>query len=196
MRIINLALLAVLALPQTSCSVFAFHTEEREVSQFKSIDISGLAEVFITNAKTQGIVVKVSGMPISDVITRVDEGTLVVSTNGYHSGESVKVYVNYVQLNSIHIAGSAEVTGTNTLVADDLLLTTGDSGDIKNLEIKADHLTVRINDSGNADLNVDVLTLDVLMNDAGDLSIQGKAKTQNIRSNSSRGTLNNANLNY
>lgn len=196
MRIINLALLAVLALQQTSCSVFASHTEEREVSQFKSIDISGLAEVFITNAKTQGIVVKVSGMPISDVITRVDEDTLVVSTNGSHSGESVKVYVNYVQLNSIHITGSAEVTGTNTLVADDLLLTTGDSGDIKNLDIKADHLTVRINDSGNADLNVDVFTLDALMNDAGDLSIQGKAKTQNIRSNRSRGTLNNANLNY
>jgi hypothetical protein len=195
MRIINLALLAVLALLQTSCSVFASHTEEREVSKFKSIDISGLAEVFITNAKTEGVVVKVSGMPISDVITRVDEGTLIVSTNGYHSGESVKVYVNYVQLNSIHITGSAEVTGTNTLVADELLLTTGDSGDINSLDIKAHHLTVRINDSGNADLNVDVVTLDVLMNDAGDLSIRGKAKTQNIRSNGSRGTLNNANLN-
>jgi len=196
MRIINLALLAVLALLQTSCSVFASQTEEREVAQFKSIDISGLAEVFITNAKTQGIVVKVSGMPISDVITRVDEGTLVVSTNGYHSGESVKIYVNYVQLNSIHISGSAEVTGTNTLVADELLLTTGDSGDIKSLDIKSHHLTVSINDSGNADLNVDVVTLDVLMNEAGDLSIRGKAKTQNIRSNGSRGTLNNANLNY
>ena len=195
MRIINLALLAVLALLQTSCSVFASHTEEREVSKFKSIDISGLAEVFITNAKTEGVVVKVSGMPISDVITRVDEGTLIVSTNGYHSGESVKVYVNYVQLNSIHITGSAEVTGTNTLVADELLLTTGDSGDINSLDIKAHHLTVRIKDSGNADLNVDVVTLDVLMNDAGDLSIRGKAKTQNIRSNGSRGTLNNANLN-
>ena len=171
-------------------------TECREVEPFTALKISGLAEVIITQADQQKLLVKVSGMPITDVITKVENGTLVITTQGFHRGESVQVFVNYNQLNSIGTSGSAELTSTNILNTQKLLIKTNGAGDIKNLALKADTLTVSINGSGNANLDVEVKNIDIEMNDAADLSIRGTANRQNIRSNSSRGTLSNAYLSY
>ena len=204
MKLIITTILFVLVLLQTACAVYGTEEEIRDVKTFKSLDISGLAEVFITQAGTQAdsqagtqnIVVKVSGMPITDVITRVEQDTLFVTTKGFHQGESVKVYVTYVHLENITTSGSAELTGTNTLHADALLITTAAASDIKRLKIMANNLSVSINGAGNADLDVEVESIDIVMNGAGDLSVEGSAKIQKIRSNSSRGTLNNSNLAY
>lgn len=193
--IIKLILLSFVLL-QTACSVFASQTESREVEKFTALKISGLAEVIITQANEQKLVVKVSGMPITDVVTTVENETLTITTKGFHRGESVQVFVNYSQLNSISTSGSAELTSTNTLNTQHMSITTNGAGDIKDLTIKADTLKVSINDSGNAHLDVDVNDIEIEMNDAGDLSIQGVTKRQNIRSNASRGTLSNGNLAY
>ena len=196
MKIIITTLLLVIALLQTSCAVYGTKEEVREVARFSALDISGLAEVFITQADTQEIMVKVSGMPMTDVITRVEDGTLFITTQGFHRGESVQVYVTYVHLEEISTSGSAELTGTNILNADSLLITTAAAGDIKSLEIAANSLLVNINGAGNADLDVELESIDIVMNGAGDLSVKGSSKLQKITSNNSRGTLNNSNLDY
>jgi hypothetical protein len=193
--IIKLIVLS-LALIQVACSVFASQTESREVGKFTALEVSGLAEVIITQASKQKLEINVSGMPITDVVTKVENETLIITTKGFHRGESVKVYVNYNQLSSISTSGSAELTGTNTLNTKQMLVTTKGAGDIKDLTIKADKLTVSINGSGNANLDVYVESIAIEMNDAGDLSIQGIAKQQHITSNGSRGTLSNADLAY
>jgi hypothetical protein len=181
---------------QIACSVFVPQTESREVEKFTALQISGLAEVILTQANEQKLVVKVSGMPITDVVTTVENETLIITTKGFHSGESVQVFVHYNQLNSISTSGSAELTSTNTLNAQHMSITTNGAGDIKNLTIKADTLKVSINGAGNANLDVDVESIAMEMNGAGDLDIKGIAKQQHITSNSSRGTLSNADLVY
>ncbi|WP_019028535.1 GIN domain-containing protein [Colwellia piezophila] len=196
MKLFIKALLLSLALLQTACSVFESQTESREVARFTALAVSGLAEVIITQGEQQALLVKVSGMPISDVVTTVENETLLITTKGFHRGESVQVFVNYNQLYSISTSGSAELTGTNTLNTKEMLITTNGAGDIKSLAIKADTLTVSINGAGNANLDVDVESIDIEMNDAGDLKVQGIAKRQNIRSNGSHGTLTNADLTY
>lgn len=189
-------LLLALALMQTACSTFVSQTESRDVEKFTDLKISGLAEVIITQADQQELIVKVSGMPITDVVTTVEGETLVITTKGFHRGESVQVFVNYNLLNRIEISGSAELSGMNTLNTKQMLIKTGGAGDIKNLSINADTLTVSINGAGNADLDVEVESIDIEMNDAGDLTIQGIARLQKIRSNGSNGTLDNTNLVY
>jgi hypothetical protein len=185
-----------LALLQISCSAFVPQTESRAVAKFTALEISGLAEVIITQSSKQKLVVKVSGMPITDVITKVENETLIITTKGFHSGESVQVFVHYTQLKSIRTSGSAELTGTNTLNTQQMIVTTNGAGDIKDLAIKADTLNVSINGSGNANLDVEVESIVMEMNDAGDLNIQGIAKQQHLTSSSSRGTLSNADLAY
>jgi hypothetical protein len=196
MNYIIKAIVLSFVLIQTACSVFESQTESREVDKFTALKISGLVEVIITQANEQKLVVQVSGMPIADVVTTVENETLIITTKGFHRGESVQVFVHYNQLNSISTSGSAELTSTNTLNTQYMNITTNGAGDIKDLTIKADTLKVSINDSGNAHLDVDVNDIEIEMNDAGDLSIQGVTKRQNIRSNASRGTLSNGNLAY
>jgi hypothetical protein len=196
MNYIIKAIVLSFVLIQTACSVFESQTESREVDKFTALKISGLVEVIITQANEQKLVVQVSGMPIADVVTTVENETLIITTKGFHRGESVQVFVHYNQLNSISTSGSAELTSTNTLNTQYMNITTNGAGDIKDLTIKADTLKVSINDSGNAHLDVDVNDIEIEMNDAGDLSIQGVTKRQNIRSNASRGTLSNSNLAY
>jgi hypothetical protein len=181
---------------QGACSAFLSQTEFREVEKFTALEISGLAEVIITQASEQKVEIIVSGMPITDVVTKVENETLIITTKGVHRGESVQVFVNYNQLNSISASGSAELTGTNTLNTQQMLVTTNSAGDIEDLTIKADKLTVSINGNGNANLDVEVDSIDIQMNDAGDLNIQGIAKSQQLISNSSRGTLSNTDLAY
>lgn len=196
MKMIIPATILSLVLSLVSCSVIGSETEMRDVESFNALKVSGLAEVFITQSQEERIKVVVSGMPISDVLTQVEGGTLLVTTQGFHSGESVEVYVNYLQLNSIKTSGSAELTGTNKLIGEKLTLTTSGAGDIKDLDIEVDSLIVSINGAGNADLDVNVQLVEIEMNGAGDLDIQGVAREQRIKSNSSRGTLDNGNLDY
>jgi len=196
MKYILKSIVISIVLLQTACSVFVSQTESREVGEFTALEISGLAEVIITQASKQSLVVKASGMPITDVITKVENGTLIITTKGFHQGESVQVFLSYNQLNSITTSGSAELTGTNTLNTQEMKVTTNGAGDIKDLAIKAGSVMVSINGSGNANLDVEVDSILIEMNDAGDLSIQGVAKQQHLTSNSSRGTLSNANLDY
>jgi hypothetical protein len=194
MKYVSKSIILSFVLLQAACSVFSSQTELRELDKFSALEVSGLAEVIITQADTQKIEVRVSGMPITDVITKVENDILVITTKGFHRGESVKVFVNYNQLNSISVSGSAEVTGTNILNTRQMIVTTNRAGDIKDLVIKADNLIVNINGAGNANLSVEVEYVSIEMNDAGDLKIRGIAKNQKIVSNGSRGTLSNANL--
>ena len=141
---------------QSACSGFVTQTESREVGKFIALEVSGLAEVIITQANEQKLLIKVSNMPLTDVVTYIENETLIITTKGFHRKESVQVFVHYNQLNSISTSGSAELTATNTLNTQQMLITTNGAGDIKNLAIKADKLIVSINGSGNANLDVEV----------------------------------------
>lgn len=196
MKYIIQLIILILVLLQSACSGFVTQTESREVGKFIALEVSGLAEVIITQANEQKLLIKVSNIPLTDVVTYIENETLIITTKGFHRKESVQVFVHYNQLNSISTSGSAELTATNTLNTQQMLITTNGAGDIKNLAIKADKLIVSINGSGNANLDVEVENIAMEMNDAGDLSIQGIAKQQRIVSNGSRGTLSNANLVY
>jgi hypothetical protein len=196
MKSIIKSLVLSLVLTQTACSVFVPQTESRVVESFTALKVSGLAEVIITQSDRPQLFLEVSGMPMSDVITKVVNNTLIITTKGFHSGESAQVFVHYNQLNSIAISGAAQLIGTNILNTQQLTITTDNAGDIKNLAIKADTLVVKINGAGNAHLKVEVESIDIEMNNSGDLNVQGVAKRQNVRSNSSRGTLSNTDLAY
>ncbi|MDK1287648.1 GIN domain-containing protein [Pseudoalteromonas umbrosa] len=180
----------------SGCANFAYQQEIKEVKDFDSIIVGGLAEVFIAQSDHQKIQVLARGMPIEDVITHSENGTLTVTTQGYQSGESVKVYVTYKQLRNIKTSGSATLTGENQLIAEHITIVTTGPGDITSLSLAAKQLSVQTNDTANANLVVQVENSNIEMNDTGDLDIRGVANQQQLRSNVSRGTLNNTQLKF
>jgi hypothetical protein len=158
MKYIIKSIILSLALIQTDCSTFVSQTESREVGKLTALEISGLTEIIITQASKQKLIIKLSGIPITDVVTKIENETLMITTKGFHRGESVQVFVNYNQLNRISTSGSAELTITDTLNTQQMLVTTNGDRDIKDLVIKADKLRVSLNGT---ETPISMLTLKV-----------------------------------
>ncbi len=150
-------------------------TEERSLPPFHTLAVSGLAVVYLSHGETGKARLTVSGMPIEDVITRVEGGVLTVTTRGQHNGESIKVYVSSPALKAISVDGAGILYSENTL--------------------RADRLEISLLGNGAAKLDVDARNLKVNMN-GGDLELTGKARRYEVFNleNSSHGRLLNSDL--
>ena len=175
-------------------ALFSLEKEDRDVDEFHIVDAGGLAEVYLEPGNEVKVRVEVRRIEFDDVITEVEDGVLLVSTVGNHSGETVRVYVTYTQLDGVHVRGAAEIHGDGVVEASHVKVSTNGAGDIKSLQVKAERLDININNSGNARIEVDTESLFVEMRDAGDLRITGKTGRQSVRSFNSRGSLNNGRL--
>lgn len=144
-------------------------TETRQISGFHSLQVSGLAEVYLREGQASDVKLVVSGMPMADVVVTTADSVLNICTRGSHNGESVKAYVNYVTLRSVAVADAAILSGESI--------------------IKTDRLSISVFDAGDATLAVDVNNLTVALEEAGNLTITGKANEQEIRSVGVDGTL-------
>lgn len=144
-------------------------TETRQIDGFHSVNIAGLAEVYLREGPPSDVKVVVSGMPVTDVVVTTADSVLNICTKGSHNGESVKAYVNYVTLRSVAVADAAILSGESI--------------------IKTDRLSISVTDAGDATLAVDVNNLTVALEEAGNLTITGKANVQEIRSVGEDGTL-------
>lgn len=143
--------------------------EERPVGEFHSLVVSGLAEVILRHGPLQPANVEVSGMPAEDVIVSTENKVLTIGTNGQHNGESVKVYINCRALESIKVTDAAKLVSHHM--------------------IKTNKLSISVIDAGTATVEVDVDDLQIALQNAGDLTISGKAKKQNVKEVGEQGTL-------
>ncbi len=148
--------------------------KEMELTTFHSIEVSGLAQVYIKQGLHPYAVIKVSGMPVDKVKVKVEGDVLMISTPGNYSGESVKIHIVYTEVDSLLVMDAAEVFSEGA--------------------IKTSTLEVTVLDAGNAKLEVDVSLLKVQMSDSADLTLSGYAKKQKILSKSKKGTLTNLGL--
>lgn len=148
--------------------------EERNLKGFHTVNVSGLAKVYLTQATNEGARIEVSGMPVDDLVIAVQDSILRVETRGTHNGEIVKVFVNYRSLKSIHVGDAAELHSVNTVVAD--------------------NLSIAVQDAGDADLAVNVTNLEVALKESRNLKVTGKAKHQVVHSVGEQGHLDDSGL--
>ena len=138
--------------------------EERPIDEFKHLEVDGLAIVYLSRGETETAKVKVSGMPIEDLITENRGDTLLITTRKEHSelsvsGEEIKVSISAPGLKSISVRGAAEL--------------------YTNDPISSDQLDVFVAEVGAAWLEVEVMTLRMYL-EGGDLTIKGKAEEEFI----------------
>lgn len=148
--------------------------EMRPVSEFQIIRVGGLVHVVVHAGVEEAISIRASGISLRDVVTRVDDGLLLVTTRGQHNSESVHIDVTYRRLTEIHTSGSATITSAGP--------------------IRTDTLEVFLDEAGDARLEVDVDHLHIDMRGAGNLYVTGRTKTQRVVSHGSAGSLNNVSL--
>jgi hypothetical protein len=143
--------------------------EAVSVKGFSSLNVSGLAQVYLEQTGSEGARLEVKGMPIEDVLVFVQDSVLNVRTKGEHNGESVKVYVNCISLNTIVVAGASILKTVNTF--------------------NGDNVTVHVKDHGDASMDVDLNNLTVKLKHGGNLKVTGKTKTRSIESIGEDGSL-------
>ncbi|MFS1526010.1 head GIN domain-containing protein [Microbulbifer sp. 2304DJ12-6] len=172
------SLFAVLAtLLMTGCPLMADiagSSEVRTLGDFNRIEVGGLTNVVLVHGAGSSAEVKAAGIELEDIITEVTDGILKVDTRGFHSGESIRIIVTYSQLESVKTAGSSTVKSDGP--------------------ISADKFKVIITGNGDADLELNVASVEAYMSGGGNLRLTGKAGAQKIISRGSNGSLNNAGL--
>jgi hypothetical protein len=171
----NLLIAALLTISATACAVNPFATtESRETEPFTKIVVGGLVNVEVKQGEQEGIEISAFGIAMHDIVTSVDGDTLTLLTKGNHSGESISIEVTYKNLQAVKTSGAATIKTDGPIIAE--------------------MFRVEIFDSGDANLELDVVDLTIEMQDNGNLSLSGRAAAQNIKSYGGGGRLNNSRL--
>ena len=159
-------------------------TEDRHVSDFHGIDVSGPYDVTLTQGKTESVKVEAPEDVIRHVTTEVENGILKIydDRHNFHWGDlfshhkKIMVYVTIKDVNSIVVSGSGDVTFHNGLHADKMNLHVSGSGDVDgDLEVKS--LETSISGSGDVKLTGHAETSAVRVSGSGDYSARGLITT-------------------
>ena len=134
----------------------AQESEIRDVGAFKGVRTGEAIDVYLTKGKKESVKVEVKGIDLEDVETKVSGGELKVElASGRFRNHNVKVYVTYVNLQSISASSAASIYGEGI--------------------IKSQNLDIRVTSAADIDLTVDAIELNLSVSSSGDLDVKGQA---------------------
>jgi hypothetical protein len=150
-------LLALAVLPLCACNFTAVRgsgnvvTQERQVSGFDSVALSGVGEVFITQGDAESLTVETDDNLMRYIETEVRNGTLELRSADNTipiPSQSITFRVSVVNLTGLDSsgAGSFQINGLDT---DRLKVTLSGAGDIGINSLKATDLEIQSSGAGN-----------------------------------------------
>jgi len=139
-------------------------TETRSVSDASKIESRGSFDVEIVKGSSPSVKIDADQNLISYILTKNEDGRLIIRTKeGYDlkSDHKIKVTVTTSQLEDVQVAGSGNVTSTDSFEG-------------------ADQLKVGIAGSGNITLVVSTPKVDASIAGSGDINLTGETKDSKI----------------
>lgn len=119
-----------IVLVSTLISCNAQKTQERTVSPFNRMKISGGVHVVYTNSDTLTLSVRAKENELDNVQTKIENSTLYISSTG-HITSPVYVFVKNNNLSSLESSGATAFKTTNTLTGDSVEFYSTGASDIK-----------------------------------------------------------------
>jgi len=124
-------------------------SETRSAGECYGICLRYAGNVYLTQDDNQYIRVEADDNIIDDVITRKDDGVLVVGLDdGSYEDVTVRVYVSLKNIESISIEGAGDIIAQNSIYSDELDCIINGAGNI-DLEGEGSDLNCTLNGSGN-----------------------------------------------
>ncbi len=150
-------------------------TEDRHITGFNAISVSGSFDVYLTQGATESVKVEAPENMMSHIITEVVGGELKVynrddrNWSGWFGGNHRKmvIYIAVKGVNSIALGGSG-----------DMYFKSG---------IRAGALKVRVSGSGNITGMLDCKDLEAGVSGSGDMKLNGRALNSTVRVSGSGG---------
>ena len=141
--------------------------QDRHLSGFHAVDVSGSYDVYITQGGSESVKVDAPSDMMDHVVTEVENGVLKIY-NKHESGwnwngsgsHKIKVYVTAKSLNALGVSGSGDAYFKDGLTSDEMKISVSGSGDV----------------SG----KIEVKTLDCHISGSGDMKLSGHAENSNV----------------
>jgi hypothetical protein len=189
------AVLVILTLVLTACNVVRgsgnVETEERTVSDFSGIDLSGSGEVIVTQAEVESLIIEAEDNLIPLIETEVRNGKLVIGSkenSALMPTKPIRILVTMPNIDNLAVSGSGEIVA-ESVTSDNLELDVNGSGDIDIEQLVAESITADISGSGNltlagavAEQRIDIsgsgkYKADALESDTAVVAVDGSGKT-------------------
>jgi len=158
-------------------------SEERNVSGFNKVTLSGVGELDITQGSSEALTIEAEDNIIPKITANVNNGTLEISYDSkvwnILPSRAVKFHLTMNEINSLDTsgAGSISVSGLQTSA---LEISVSGGGNVSISDLSADTLNVTLNGVGNFDLAGSVTSQQVTLNGAGRYQA-GDLQSQNAK---------------
>ncbi len=156
-------------------SLFA-RDDDRHLSGFNAVAVSGSYDVYITQGATESVKVEAPDEELSRIVTEVQNGVLKIynkkgswSDWSWGKGKKVMVYVVIKDVNSIGVSGSGNVYFKEGVTAPSLKLRVSGSGDVLG-KVNTQTLETSISGSGNIKISGTANSNTVTVSGSGDFS--------------------------
>jgi len=143
-------------------------SEERAVSEFKTISLKGVGRVVLTQGQTHSVTIQTDDNIVPLIETEVQNDKLIISQGNYNlRPTTLNFNITVAHLKGIAISGAGDVIGKSRFVSDDFFAKISGSGDMA-LELDVAELETTISGSGSMNL--------AGQTDRHDASISGSGK--------------------
>jgi hypothetical protein len=170
-------LLVVLALSVQGCDIKVVRgsgkmvEEEREVSGFDSISLSGMGNVYVELGDEESLTIEAEDNLLKHLKSDVKGRTLEIGTKSgvnLRPQEEINFYLTVKEVNALEISGSGDIRLPDWLAGSFTIDISG-SGDVRLDSLNANWLDVKISGSGRVDIDGgQVEKQDVEINGSGD----------------------------
>jgi hypothetical protein len=152
--------------------------EERSVSSFNKIDISGAFEVLINQGSEERLELEVDENLLEYIETETKNNTLYISSKeSIGKTSSLKLYITVVDVNEIDLSGAIELKNKGTYKTANLEIEVSGAGDIK-MDVDVENLTMDMSGASETTLSGSSKNFKIEISGAGDLQAK-KMKTKN-----------------
>ena len=140
--------------------------DERQVSGFSGITISGRHNVYITMGNTESLRLEGDATAINEIETKVEDGVLKIrnkkqmNTRSWNNTGKVNIYIQAKNLNNLVLSGSGDVE--------------------VNGKVKSANLNNTISGSGSIEVTMEVENYSAVISGSGEISAKGYAKNAKI----------------
>lgn len=161
-------------------------SEDREVQDFDSVQLTGAGDIVISQGEVELVTVEADDNLLPFIETEVRAGKLMlgftheVSDKNIRPSQVIKFFVNLKDINSLEISGAGDIS-SESLNTERLKVEVGGAGDIIIDQLKTEQFDIEVNGSG--DIQVEQLSAqDVGVNIKGsaDIHLSGDTYEQNI----------------
>ena len=152
--------------------------EQRAVSSFNKIDISGTFDVLINQGNEERLELEVDENLLEYIETEVKNNTLYISSKqSIGNATSLKLYITVVEVNDIDVSGAIKLRNKGTYQTENLEIEVSGAGDIK-LDVDVENLSMDMSGASETKLSGSAKNFEIEISGAGDLQAK-KLKTRN-----------------